>query len=58
MLRVDIAAAWLVPTFGIAGNYADVAMIQTGRFKFADGKFCGSIIAINACECLGHVVFL
>jgi len=58
MLGIDVSAARLVPAIGIAGHDTDVAVTQSGNLEFADGKFGGGIVAVNACDCLGHFVSL
>lgn len=55
MFGIDIATTRLVPTFGVAGYDTDMAITKASGLEFANSKLCGSVIAINARECLGHI---
>jgi hypothetical protein len=58
MQRIDVAAARLVPAFGIAGDDADMAVAQARGLGVAHGLFGRGIVVIDVGDGLGHGMFL
>jgi hypothetical protein len=54
MFGIDVAAARLMPTFGIAGHDSNMTGTQARLFEIADGIFGYQIIVIDAGDGLGH----